>query len=50
MSRVGSKPYTYLPHPDSGRPQAICLKGAVREALANRPGRGTRTDLKGDAA
>lgn len=46
MSRAGLKPYTYLPHPESGRPQAIYLKGAVREALANRPGRGKRTDLK----
>jgi hypothetical protein len=46
MSRAGVKPYTYLPHPESGRPQAIYLKGAVREALAKRPGRGKRTDLK----
>jgi hypothetical protein len=45
MSRAGLKPYTYLPHPESGRPQAIYLKGAVREALAKRPGRGKRTDL-----
>lgn len=46
MSRLGLKPYTYLPHPESGRPQAIYLKGTVREALAKRPGRGKRTDLK----
>ncbi|POX58847.1 hypothetical protein C3492_35535 [Streptomyces sp. Ru62] len=46
MSRAGLKPYTYLPHPESGRPQAIYLKGDVREALAKRPGRGKRTDLK----
>lgn len=46
MSRAGLKPYTYLPHPESGRPQAIYLKGAVKEALANRPGRGKRTDLR----
>lgn len=45
MSKLGLKPYTYLPHPDSGRPQAIYLKGVVREALAKRPGRGKRTDL-----
>jgi hypothetical protein len=49
MSRAGLKPYTYLPHPESGRPQAIYLKGAVTKALANRPGRGTRTDLKASA-
>jgi hypothetical protein len=46
MSRVGLKPFTYLPHPESGRPQAIYLQGAVKEALAKRPGRGKRTDLK----
>lgn len=45
MSKLGLRPYTYLPHPESGRPQAIYLKGAVREALAKRPGRGKRTDL-----
>ena len=47
MSRAGLKPYTYLPHPDSGRPQAIYLKGGVRAALTQRPGRGKRTDLDG---
>jgi hypothetical protein len=46
MSKLGLKPYTYLPHPESGRPQAIYLKGVVRDALAARPGRGKRTDLK----
>ncbi|MFF0597903.1 hypothetical protein [Streptomyces antibioticus] len=46
LSRLGLKPYTYLPHPESGRPQAIYLRGAVLEALAKRPGRGTRTDLR----
>ena len=46
MSRAGLKPYTYLPHPESGRPQAIYLKGVVKEALARRPGRGKRTDLQ----
>lgn len=45
MSKLGLKPYTYLPHPDSGRPQAIYLKGDVQKALAARPGRGKRTDL-----
>lgn len=45
MSKLGLKPYTYLPHPESGRPQAIYLKGAVQKALAARPGRGKRTDL-----
>ncbi|MEV7654615.1 hypothetical protein AB0O39_10635 [Streptomyces anulatus] len=37
MKRAGLKPHTYLPHPESNRPQAIFLKGAVVEALANRP-------------
>ena len=45
MSRLGVKPFTYQPHPDSGRPQAIYLAGDVRQALASRPGRGKRTDL-----
>lgn len=44
MSRAGLKPYTYLPNPTSGRPQAIYLKGDVEAALAKRPGRGKRTD------
>ncbi|MEU9947058.1 hypothetical protein [Streptomyces sp. NPDC047939] len=44
MSRAKLKPYVYLPHPDSKRPQAIYLKGAVLEALAKRPGKGARTD------
>ncbi|MFE3381341.1 hypothetical protein [Streptomyces anulatus] len=37
MKRAGLKPHTYLPHPESNRPQAIFLKGAVVKALANRP-------------
>ncbi|MEU1134961.1 hypothetical protein ABZ383_34750 [Streptomyces sp. NPDC005900] len=41
------KPIAYLPHPQSRRPQAIYLAGEVRAALAARPGRGVRTDLKG---
>jgi hypothetical protein len=45
MSRLGLKPFTYHPHPESGRPQALYTAGEVREALAARPGRGTRTDL-----
>jgi hypothetical protein len=49
MSRLGVKPFTYLPHPDSGRPQALYRAGDVRQALANRTGRGTRTDLKAGA-
>ncbi|MFD4547235.1 hypothetical protein [Streptomyces sp. NPDC058466] len=44
MSRLGLKPFTYVPSA-AGRPQAVYLAGAVREALAQRPGRGTRTDL-----
>lgn len=44
MSKLGLKPYTYMPHPESGRPQAVYLKGVVRQALAARPGRGKRTD------
>lgn len=50
MSRLGLKPYTYVPNADSGRPQAVYLAGPVRKALAERPGRGTRTDLKDSAA
>ncbi|GFH34273.1 hypothetical protein [Streptomyces pacificus] len=47
MSRLKVKPaYGYHPHPDSGRPQALYRAGDVRDALAQRPGRGTRTDLK----
>ena len=44
MSRLGLKPHTYLPHPESNRPQAIYLKGAVQEALAARPGKGNHAD------
>ena len=44
MHRAGLKPHTHLPHPESNRPQAIYLKGAVLKVLANRPGKGTRTD------
>ncbi|MFJ4473282.1 hypothetical protein ACIP2X_38110 [Streptomyces sp. NPDC089424] len=46
MSRLGVKPFVYRPHPTSKRPQAIYRSGDVRKALAERPGRGTRTDLK----
>lgn len=46
MSRLGVKPFTYHPHPESGRPQALYRAGDVRNALGNRPGRGTRTDLQ----
>jgi len=46
MSRLGVKPFTYLPHPESQRPQALYRKGDVTRALAERPGRGKRTDLK----
>ncbi|MCX4792536.1 hypothetical protein OG369_42945 [Streptomyces sp. NBC_01221] len=44
MHRAGLKPHTHLPHPESNRPQAIYLKGAVLEALSKRPGKGARTD------
>jgi len=40
MSRLGVKPFTYHPHPESGRPQALFLAGEVRAALAARPGKG----------
>jgi hypothetical protein len=46
MAKMGLKPFTYHPHPKSKRPQAIYLAGEVRAALAARPGRGKRTDLK----
>lgn len=45
MSRLGLKPFTYVPS-ESGRPQAIYLESDVTAALAKRPGRGKRTDLK----
>jgi hypothetical protein len=46
MAKLGLKPFTYHPHPESGRPQALYRAGDVRKALAARPGRGARTDLK----
>lgn len=45
MSRLGVKPFVYLPHPESKRPQALYRAGEVRAALAKRPGRGKRNDL-----
>ncbi|MCF0086669.1 MULTISPECIES: hypothetical protein [unclassified Streptomyces] len=42
MSRAGVKPFTYVPNPESGQPQAIYLRGAVVQALAARTGRGRR--------
>lgn len=42
MHRLGVKPFTYCPHPDSGRPQAVYWAAEVREALAKRPGRGRK--------
>lgn len=45
MSRLGLKPFTYVPS-ESGRPQAIYVESDVKAALAKRPGRGKRTDLK----
>ena len=44
MKRLGVKPHTYRPHPDSGRPQALYKRGEVEAALKNRPGQGARTD------
>lgn len=44
MKRAGLKPHTYLPHPESNRPQAIFLKGAVVKALANRPRQGSHSN------
>lgn len=42
MSRLGVKPFTHVPHPESGRQMAVYLKGDVEKALADRPGRGRR--------
>ncbi|MFD4912875.1 hypothetical protein ACFWNR_06585 [Streptomyces virginiae] len=50
MARHGVKPMKYLPHPESGRPRALFRSGDVTTALADRPGRGHRTDLKGETA
>lgn len=36
MGRLALKPQAYVPHPESGRPQAIYLTGTVRRALAGR--------------
>lgn len=47
MSRLGLKPFAYRPHPESGRPQALFLSGEVTKALAARPGRGRRSEPKG---
>lgn len=44
MSKLGLKPFTYYPNPDSKRPQALYYAGVVTAALAKRPGQGTRTD------
>jgi hypothetical protein len=40
MSRLGVKPFAYVPHPQSKRPQALYRAGEVRAALAARPGKG----------
>lgn len=45
MKRLGVKPFHYMPHPESGRPQALYRAGEVRAAIAKRPGQGSRTDL-----
>lgn len=45
MKRLGVKPFHYMPHPKSGRPQALYRAGEVRTAIAKRPGQGSRTDL-----
>ncbi|MFF0629784.1 hypothetical protein [Streptomyces sp. NPDC004296] len=45
MQRLGVKPFHYRQHPESGRPQALYRAGEVRAAIAERPGRGARTDL-----
>lgn len=49
VSRLGLKAFSYRPNPDSGRPQAWYRAGDVRDALAARPGRGTRTDRQAQA-
>lgn len=46
MSRLGVKPAVYVPVAGSSRPKAIYRASEVRAAIANRPGRGKRTDLK----
>ncbi|MFJ2110575.1 hypothetical protein ACIOEX_01380 [Streptomyces sp. NPDC087850] len=46
MSRLKKKPFVYLPHPDSGRPLAYYLTGEVQDALAQRPGPGSRTHTR----
>ncbi|MFB8241983.1 hypothetical protein ACFC58_36160 [Kitasatospora purpeofusca] len=46
LSRWGIRATRYTPHPASGRPRAEYPADDVRAAAANRPGRGTRTDLR----
>ncbi|MEU8682918.1 hypothetical protein [Streptomyces sp. NPDC048611] len=42
MKRLGVKSFTYHPHPESGRPQALYRAGEVRDAIAKRPGQDWR--------
>ncbi|MFG2617783.1 hypothetical protein ACGFXC_09140 [Streptomyces sp. NPDC048507] len=50
MARLKVKPMIYLPHLGSNRPRALFRSGDVTDALAARPGRGARTDLKDQPA
>ncbi|MCX4543753.1 hypothetical protein [Streptomyces sp. NBC_01565] len=50
VSKLGLKAFAYRPHPDSGRAQAWYRAGDVKDALAARPGRGTRTDINNETA
>ncbi|MDP5310435.1 hypothetical protein [Streptomyces poriferorum] len=52
MKRAGLKPHVYLPHPESNRPQAIFLKGAVVTALTTRPRQASHSNAarNGDSA
>lgn len=46
MRRLGIKPISRCQIDGEGQPIAVYNAKEVRKALANRPGRGTRTDLK----
>ena len=47
LSRMGVRAHSFRPHPESHRAQALYDPAEVKEAHTGRPGKGSRTDLKG---
>jgi hypothetical protein len=45
LSRMGVRAHSFRPHPKSHRAQALYDPEQVKSANAERPGRGSRTDL-----